>query len=356
MSAPTARTRLLLLGLAVAVMLGLLYWPETEERSWAPNPNHVRTAPGPQANRAGAEQRFAPPVDRARSDSDFANHGLGFGMLLMERDQTADTGSFYYVDLRDSTRTLPSLGFIAQSTLLDSAARFAALAEAGPPGEIAVASRAAVDAALHSPGSDCIVELAIPVRHLSGGSSRWKVALMPGAEAALPTGEWRTWRATTADREEALHLAHLLPAAAPPAREDAQPLDSVRVPGTFALESLHQFRIGSTDYLVADVRVQYTEPPKGSTAADQLFEQRLFIAEREASSGPVPFGIAWSRQEAAWSDEPATESPVMMLRLGAERLLTLYTSGHYKDGGGGLFISRVGKQQWRTVASWYAGC
>jgi hypothetical protein len=46
----------------------------------------------------------------------------------------------------------------------------------------------------------------------------------------------------------------------------------------------------------------------------------------------------------------------MMLRLGAERLLTLYTSGQYKDGGGGLFVSRVGKQQWRTVASWYGGC
>ena len=50
------------------------------------------------------------------------------------------------------------------------------------------------------------------------------------------------------------------------------------------------------------------------------------------------------------------EEPAMMLRLGADHLLTLYTSGTYGLGQGGLFVVRIAKGQWRTVASWYTGC
>ena len=45
-----------------------------------------------------------------------------------------------------------------------------------------------------------------------------------------------------------------------------------------------------------------------------------------------------------------------MLLLGDDRLLTLYANVHYKDGVGGVFLSRFRNGQWRTVASWTSGC
>jgi hypothetical protein len=357
MSAPTARVRLLLLGLAVAAMLGLKYWPEAEEPSWAPNPNYARAAHGtPATANAGADAGTAPRAELGRPDSGIANQA-GFGVLVMQRDQpAADTGSFYYVEIHDSTRTLASMGFISQSALLDSTARFAALAESGAKTELAVASRSTVDSAMRAPTSECTAEIPTPVRQLAGASSPWKLALMSGVEPALPDGEWNARHATAADRAEALRLARSLPAPPPPLSEDAPAPVPAPLPITFELKSLHRFTTDGTDYLVADVLMRYEERRAGSADADQLSAQRLFIAERNATTASAPFTVVWSDREGAWSDEPTTETPVMMLRLGAERLLTLYTSGQYKDGGGGLFVSRVGKQQWRTVASWYGGC
>lgn len=80
------------------------------------------------------------------------------------------------------------------------------------------------------------------------------------------------------------------------------------------------------------------------------------IAERDVSDRSSPFRIAWSHQGAAGDDEPATQEPVLMLLLGDDRLLTLCANVHYKDGVGGVFLSRFRNGQWRTVASWTSGC
>ena len=87
-----------------------------------------------------------------------------------------------------------------------------------------------------------------------------------------------------------------------------------------------------------------------------MYEQRLIIAERPAGDRDASFRTVWAHHDAGYGDETSTEDPVMMIRLGPAHLLTLYTSGDYKDGGGGLFVSRTGAGRWSVVASWYAGC
>jgi hypothetical protein len=352
MSAPSARTRLLLLALGVTAIIGLLYWPEAEEPNWAPNPNYVGggarpTAPPavPTTASVGVEEQM-PLRGRTLSDSEFVRLVAGYGLLRMEREYRSgsDTAGFYFVELRDSTRSLRSLGFIQASALLDSTQRFAALADSAPSTSLAVSSIAAVSSVLRTRMEDCIMEIPVPLRSLAS-DDRWTLALAPVSAAALPAGEWRAVRGA-ADHAEALRLARHLP-------DDSAETEP---PGPLELRSLHRFTLDGTDFLVADVRIVHAKRRSGTSPGDQVWEQRLFIGERDARGRSAPFRIVWSRSDAGYPDEMATETPVMMLRLGDDRLLTLNTSGDYKDGGGGLFVSRVAKGQWREVASWYAGC
>ena len=63
------RLRVLLLALAGAALLGLLYWPETPECEWAPNPNYLPDRLKPEALAAAAAAATATPPAAPHSDT-----------------------------------------------------------------------------------------------------------------------------------------------------------------------------------------------------------------------------------------------------------------------------------------------
>jgi hypothetical protein len=290
-----------------------------------------------------------------RSDSEFAQEIAGSGMLLAQRDDSI--ASFYFVTLSDSSTSLPALGFLRAATLLDSAAELEAYGDVARLPHLRVASPRALDSALHARDDGCVVGIPVPLQPELPRHSSSVVILTPGAAEAVTSSVWRASTNSVADRAEALRLA------------EAVPLDTndvaVGVPRPsilFAdvplrLVAHYRFAVDGVEIMFVEARREIKRPPAaGRNYELEIEEQRLLIAERDMSDKSSPFRVTWYHYNADNPDQLVTEAPEAMLQLGPARVLTLLTDGHYREGAGGLFIARVGRGQWRQVASWYTGC
>jgi hypothetical protein len=358
MTPSPARLRILLLVLGVTSILGLLYWPEADEPRLYPGPNDlpnpVRSAPGGSAPAEGEEVAVQPR--RTLSDTEFVDLTAGYGVVVMLRqDDGGDTGSFYFVQSSDSLRPLRELGFIQASALLDSTTRLEAHVDSAPASRLEFASRQLVDSALRAREDGCITEIPVPTRRLDSGEARWTLALTPGAAQAVPASVWRAPRDSAPHREAALRLARQLPADSLEA-ESLASSDSRLANVPAQVRSLHHVTLDSTELIIADVRRERTSLADAQREEDLVWEQRVFIAERDSRDRSSPFRVVWHHYGVGNPDRIRTEEPLLLLRLGAERLLTLYMSSDYYDGGGGLFIARSGPAKWKEVASWDGGC
>jgi hypothetical protein len=130
------------------------------------------------------------------------------------------------------------------------------------------------------------------------------------------------------------------------------------VRGPFHLANYFRFTADGAEIIVADARrtVQHRITADGKPELVSVLEQRPFIAERPAANASGVFAVKWQYQGGGPDDESNTIVPSVALRLGVDRLLTVYMSGSYKDGNGGVFISRRADGSWREVAQWVGGC
>lgn len=340
---PATRLRALLLLLGATAILGVLSWDVADDDL------------GPPAGRraASAAAAVAEPRVPILSDSELARRAAGYGVLVMLREHD-DTGSFYFVDPADSTRLLRELGFFPASALLDGSARFEAAGDSAEPVRLAVPVPQVVDSALRDPGDGCILEVPVPTRRVAGPPGQWTIALAPGAASAVPASLWRAPVDSVADRALALQLAAGLPPdSAAPAPPPAA--DSILRGVPFRVVAVHRFTLDGAELLVADVRREGAALA-GTPDAGTLAEQRVLVAERDAGEPASAFRIAWHAHHLGDPDETTTLEPVQLLRLGPRRLLTLYLSADYEDGGGGVFVARLTPGRWTEVAEWYGGC
>ncbi|HEV8497883.1 MAG TPA: hypothetical protein VGQ56_13510 [Gemmatimonadaceae bacterium] len=339
------RTLALLCGAAIC---GLVFWGAG-----------LRRVPPRDATRAGGQSRAVvdvasntPPelVQRpARSDSELARVVADYGALL--RGISDSVASFYFVTLDDSSTSLSSLGFMRASTLLDSTAEFDAYGDTAST-RFHVASRSAVDSAFRHREDGCVIEVPVPVRPTLPPGESWVLALTPGSARVLPSSEWRIPGDSLAQRTEALHFAESLPMDTSAGASAMQAAQHRGVMATTPLDLVAHYR-----FVVDGVEIMIVETHRAvRNDTLSLEEERLLIAERDASDQRAAFKVTWHTYSVDDPDQLVTETPLAMLRLGRTRLLTLFTDGHYRDGGGGLFIARTGRGKWRTVASWYTGC
>lgn len=289
--------------------------------------------------------------DVVMSDSEFARMLPEYGVLLMLRHESpaGDTASYYYVAPLDSTRSLRDLGFVQAASLLDSTAQFVTLGDSLPSSIVRSRSRAGNDSVLRRRDSDCVLESPIPVVGPGSASSAWIMALVPGAAEAIPPRTWRT-PVTAEDVRLALALAEVIVPdsmerlrGSPPEAFSALPV---------SLRSIHHFSFDGTEYLIADVRRECTTLECFRQRAEDDQEQRVFVAERDAGDTSAPYRITWRRYVAGSSDRNKTYEPALMLRMGPDRLLTLYLVHDL----GGIFLARSGPHTWSPVAEWYGGC
>lgn len=283
-------------------------------------------------------------------DSEFTRLLPRFGVLLMLRHDapTGDTASFYLLASRDSTRSLRELGFVQAASLLDSTAGFETLGDSLPPSLVRSRAVAGNDSVLRRRDSECVLESPIPLVGAGAATSAWLMALMPGSAEALSPAAWRA-PVTGDDRRLAFSLARTLRPDSGTSRL-AGPAAFAAIP--FTIKSLHRFSLDGTEYLVADVRRECSSAECFARQGEDDQEQRVFVAERDAGDPGAAFRVAWKHYVAGSSDNQATYEPVLMLRMGQERLLTLYLTADT----GGLFIARVSPGTWSPLAEWYGGC
>jgi hypothetical protein len=134
--------------------------------------------------------------------------------------------------------------------------------------------------------------------------------------------------------------------------------DTVLARGPYRVANYFRFAADGAEMIVADARrtVQHRITADGKAELVPVLEQRPFIAERPASNASGVFAVKWQYQGGGPGDESNTIVPSVVLRLGVDRLLTVYMSGSYEDGNGGVFISRRADGSWREVAQWVGGC
>lgn len=332
-----------------AAIFGLVFWRAGLHR--VPSRHATRSGGQPRAAVEIASNTPPEPVQRpALSDSELAHVVADYGVLL--RGSSDSVASFYFVTLDDSSTSLSSLGFMRASTLLDSAAEFEAFGDDTGSTRFHVASRSAVDSAFRHRDDGCVIEVPVPVRPALPPSESWVLALTPSSARVLPSNEWRIPGDSLAQRTEALHLAESLPMDTSAGASAMQAAQHRGFMAKTPLELVTHYR-----FVVDGVEIMIVETHRAARNDTlSLEEERLLIAERDASDQRSAFKVTWHTYSVDDPDQLVTETPLAMLRLGRARVLTLFTDGHYRDGGGGLFIARVGHGKWRTVASWYTGC
>lgn len=276
----------------------------------------------------------------------------GYGILLPRGSDSV--ASFYFATLVDSSTSLAALGFISATRLLDSGSRFEPFGDERGLPHFRVASRALVDSALRARDDECIVDVPVPVRPALPANGSWIIALAPGAAETVPSSIWRIDPDSVDRSGEALRLARSL------AVDTSHSVGNERVTAALAAAPLqlvthHHFVADGAEIMIVETR-RSSRPATDTASGPTLEEHRLLVAERPVLDKNVPYRVVWHQSSVDDPDQLVTETPLAMLRLGEARTLTLFTDGHYRDGGGGLFIARVGRGKWRTVASWYTGC
>lgn len=342
------RTRLLLVGLGAAAIAWAWTW-DVDDAIPAARGGATRLAPVA-TPRIPTYYSSGGLPDQVMTDADFAGMLPEFGVLLMLRHENVagDTASFYRVVPRDSTRSLRDLGFVQVAALLDSTAEFETLGDSLPPARVRSRSRAGNDSLLRRRDSDCVLESPITLAGPGAASSAWIMALTPGAAEALPPGAWRA-PVTNEDRRLALSLAQAIDPDSTE-RRFAPPEAFAALPYTLA--SLHRFPLNDIEYLVADVRRECRTVECFRRRAETSQEQRVFVAEREVGDSNAPFRIVWRHYAAGSADGITTFEPVLMLRMGPDRVPVLYMTSDL----GGIFLARLGAARWSPVAEWYGGC
>lgn len=312
--------------------------------------NVIRLAATPSAGLRPAATAIAPAA------SPLIDTIAGYGILLPRGSDSV--ASFYFATLVDSSTSLAALGFISATRLLDSGSRFEPFGDERGLPHVRVASRALVDSALRARDDGCVVDVPVPVRPALPANGSWIIALAPGAAETVPSSVWRI-DVDSVDRSgEALRLAQSLP------MDTSHSVGGDRTAAALAAAlAAAPLQLVTHDHFVADgAEIMIVETRRSSRQATDtasgptLDEHRLLVAERPVLDKNAPYRVAWHQSSIDDPDQLATETPLAMLRLGEARTLTLFTDGHYRDGGGGLFIARVGRGKWRTVASWYTGC
>ena len=394
------RIRILLLALSATIGAALLLWDDSDESDHPRGRNRAGGAPAVTAAAtpaASADSHMAPePI--SLSDEEFARQNEEFGVVVTRSDQSpSNPGSFYFVDLVDSSRTLRSLGFIRAGTLLDTAATFDGIGDVATSQRLHVASAQFVDSILREREDGCVLQRPIPLRPSTPSPAPWRLALAAGGAEAVPATAWRIVRDTVADHAEALRLMSKLPMhpihAAFIARQDsaraaeekanayqtarygdarddawrdsARRADSTRraredsllarVP--WRMSALHRFTLDGTEFMLVSA-TRFWEPDSTARGAiggfDMLGEQLAFVAERDPRDPASPFQVVLHHHDVD-PELDTMQEPLFLLRLGEERLLTLVAGWSYAEGGG-TFYSRVGRGHWKETARWIAGC
>ena len=358
-----ARLRILLLALGVTAIAGALYWPESRVPEFRVSNFAFRDTPQTAVPVPVEQDPESQPLPRTLSDSEFTEKLDGYGLVVMQRSEYEssgdDTGSFYFVTRHDSTRTLRDLGFIRGRLLLDSGSRFSALGDSGAVPQLELAARQLVDSQLRQREDGCILEVATPLRRIGPGDRPWLLAVAGGGAEPIPPSVWNVplRSADSSHLREALRLINLVPIDSADAERLAS-VDTLFAGIPFRLARHYRFTLDGAEIVVADAQrdVQRPYESEGETYVTSIEQQRVIIAERDAGDRTGAFRIVWSWIGGGSDDDVVTETPALVLRLGRERLLTVYTAGDYKEGMGGRFVSRIGKGRWREVASWVSGC
>lgn len=363
---PAHRIRILLIGLAVAVLLGLLFWPEEEEPRW-PGVNW-RTPPAEPTPKVAAsdtttESDYTPPP-ATYSDSEHTEHLQRYGVIAKYRERYADTrndtASYYIVTSRDSTRDLSALGFIRGTALLDTSSRFTAVGDSGTVPMLRLTDHSALESRLRKREDGCSENIMTALRRTTSGDAPWLLAFNEGGASPVPPGLWQSAPASSLDsswRADVMRLARELHLESHDTAGLASAIQAFAA-APMLIEHHFRFTADGAEIIIADVRRsgELRMSENGRTSAEQVDEQRVFIAERDAADPQSQFKVMWQHYGGGWVDDISTEVPILVLRLGKSRLLTVYTAGRYKDGMGGTFLSRTAKSRWEEVASWTAGC
>ena len=295
---------------------------------------------------------YVPPQ---MSDSAFREHVTGLGLLVPFTAEDRDTAYFYFVDVRDTGRSMRDLGFFPAAALLDTASRFQAHGDSAAAAAFAISDVQPPDSALRVLVDGCIAGVPAPLRPAM--RARWRLGLAPGAASLVPLAEWATSGLSRADTAAAIALGERLPLAPDDSTFPALQRDTTlaRIPHT--VRRLHRFALDDVVLLLVELQRERRSIANGATAAPfELVEQRLLLAERQAHDTSSPWRIAWSHYDLSSSDEGTTLDPILLLRMGPSRLPTLYLDADYEDGAGGVFVARTGDGRWEEIASWYGGC
>ena len=387
------RIRILLLALSVAVGTALILRDDIDEPERRPGRNATDRA-APTASADSATDAGPAPL----SDDEFAQQNERFGVVITGGDHSpSEPGSFYFVDLVDSSRTLRGLGFIRAGALLDTAAAFDGIGDVLPAQRLRVASTQFVDSILREREDGCILQRPIPMRHSTPPPERWRLAMAAGGAEAIPAAAWRITRDTAADHAAALRLMAALPmhpiyaafiarqdfaraadekanayrtARYGDARDDAwrdsarrvdstrrASMDSLLATSPWRMNTLHRFTLDGTEFMVVSGTRTWEAESTGADSVggfDMLGEQLALTAERDPHDPASPFQVVLHYHEIG-PDMDTMQEPLFLMRLGQERLLTLVADWGYGEGGG-TFYSRVGRGQWKEVARWIAGC
>ncbi len=288
-----------------------------------------------------------------RSDSAHAAQLEQYGVLVAYSHRGpdlagADTGGFYFLSAREQQPTLRELGFIRAGDLLDPAARLVAIGDRGPVPMLASPATQYVDSAFRHSDEVCTISVPVPLRRTAPGNAPWLVGLA-AAEPVSPAA----WQRSNGKVPETLEgEVKRLVAEAGEGNADAN-ADPFRV-STF----LRAVTDGA-EVLVIDARRGVSivvHGDRGTSGTHEIVEQRFVIAERAAGDARAPFRSVYSTIGSDGSDWQSIATPVLMLRMGAVRLLALYADTQSSYGGGGAFIVRMAPGRWSEVAGWSAGC
>jgi hypothetical protein len=318
-------------------------------------PNVIRLGPtpatGPRPSTGATTNATSAASPLSTAASSHTDTIPGYGMLLPRNSDSV--AGFNFVTLIDSSTSLAALGFISATRLLDTASRFEPFGDERGLPRVRVASRSRLDAGLRAQFGQCAFDVSIPVQPALPAHGSWIMALVPGAAEVLPSSLWRIETDSVDRTGEALRLARSLTTDTTRFAGSERAAALAAVP--LRLVTLHHFVADGAEIMVVETHRssrQATDTANGPT----LEEHRLLIAERAVLDKIAAYRVVWHQTSTDDPDQLATERPHAMIRLGEARTLTLLTEGHYRDGAGGLFVARIGRARWKTVASWYSGC
>jgi hypothetical protein len=312
-------------------------------------PNVIRLGPSsPAGSRPPTTSATSPatPVVSSRVDTI-----PGYGILLPRNSDSV--AGFNFVTLADSSTSLGALGFISATRLLDTASRFEPFGDERGLPRVRVSSRAHIESGLRAQYGECVFDVPLTMRPALPAHGSWIMALAPGAAEVLSSSLWKIETDSIDRTGEALRLARSL--AMDTSHSGGNERAAAVAAAPLRLVTLHHFVADGAEIMIVETR-RSSRQPADTITGPTLEEHRLLIAERAVLDRTAPYRVVWHHYDIAEPDQLATETPNAMVRLGEARTLTLFTDGHYRDGAGGLFIARVGRGKWRTVASWYSGC